>query len=157
MSMDQAKKFFEALKKDRKAVEGLMGSEKPETEEGLFQAYAQAAAKLGFEASADEIRTVYEEIMKAVAAKTQESAGDVKELSAEELDAVAGGGFWFFNDKDHPNCKDTYKDRENCWVVDGCDKAILDYDGYGCAMAGGCSYAYSGECGNEAVEKYDKL
>ena len=85
---------------------------------GFPEVYGKAAAKLGFE------------------------------TSAAELDSVAGGAFWGFNDKDHDECWDTYKHQENCYIVDGCDKAIKSYKGYMCARPSSCQKAYRGECNN---------
>lgn len=135
MSLEKAKQFFEKLKNDAEAIEFVNAQERPETEEGFFEMYAKAASAFGCEASAEEIKSVYEDICKAAADRTKAAEDAVQELSEEALDAVAGGGFWFFNDKEHDECWDTYKHRENCKVVDACDKMIKGYDGYWCAMA----------------------
>ena len=56
------------------------------------------------------------------------AAEAVKALSAEDLDVVAGGYV------DHPTqpCKDTLKDKENCWWSDGCDRSHNSYVNYHC-------------------------
>ena len=147
MSMEQARKFFETLQKDPKAVELWKEGEKPETEEELVQAYAKAAEGLGCETSAEELKAVYDEIVQAVAAKTEASEAGLEELAVEDLDSVAGGAFWGFNEKDHDECKDTYKHRENCVIIDACDKALIIYKGYWCAQA---SRIYCGTLSDEA-------
>lgn len=132
MSELNARKFFEALQKDPGSIASLMPKEKPETEEGLIAAYVQVAKKLNCEVTQEELKAAYEDICKAVAARTEVDESGVQKISLEELDQVAGG---LFDDGDHVECKSTYKHRENCWFVDACDNTIFDYKGYWCAMA----------------------
>ena len=97
---------------------------------------------------AAELKNTYEEIQKSVAAKKRESEDAVKELSAEELDTVAGGAFPGFNDGDLEECWDTYRHQENCYLIDACDKLVNSYKGYMCARPSSCQKAYRGECNN---------
>lgn len=125
MSMENAKKFLELLQKDPGAAELLNAQEKSENEEAVFAAYADAAKKLGFEATPAEFKALCDEIYRETAEKTETSATGMQKLTVEELDLVAAAG-------DHSSCLTSYQHKENCWVVDACDKAIYGYKGYWC-------------------------
>ena len=145
MSEMNARKFFETLQKDPDSIASLMPKEKPETEEGLIAAYVEVAKKLNCEVTSEELKAAYEDICRAVAARTEADENSVQDISPEELDQVAGG--LFGGDGDHSECKSTYKHRENCWFIDACDKAIYSYKGYWCAMA---SRIYCDQLSDEA-------
>ena len=49
------------------------------------------------------------------------------ELPEELLEKVAGGVVI-----PEEKCKDTFKDKENCWFNDGCDYTINSYNTYKC-------------------------
>ena len=67
---------------------------------------------------------------------------DVKRFFAMlENDSVAGGVVM------PHDCKDTFKDEENCWFNDGCDKTINKYPDYRCkrqyqGKENGCSFLF---------------
>lgn len=65
---------------------------------------------------------------KKVAKDSDNAADEVRELSSEQLDKVAGG-------KDHSDCQDTYISEENCFHNDGCDLAYHYYPNYACSTA----------------------
>ena len=72
--------------------------------------------------------------------KAQAAKDEIENLSEQELAEVAGG-------KGHSDCRDTFKDRENCWVNDGCDHIYEDYRGYLCHYG----FRYQSSC------KYQEL
>ena len=57
--------------------------------------------------------------------KTEALAQEIQKLDDSELEKAAGG-------KDHDECKDTYKNRENCVYNDACDLVYQWYPGYIC-------------------------
>lgn len=123
--LENAKKFFEEAIKTEEAKELLNSYEKPKTEEETYKIYSEVAGKLGIELSVEEIRAYLEE------------KNATEELDDEELSKLSGGG-------DHPDCKDTYQNRENCWWDDACDLVLKKYDDYECKTDFNGSYAMIG-------------
>ena len=115
------KEIAEALEEARKQPE-IAEKVKQETPQDVPAFWAKVLAEKGYNVSPEEITSF---IREAEEERRKKTAGKIEELSDQELEAVAGG-------KDHPECKDTYKDYENCWVEDGCDNILIRYDAYLC-------------------------
>lgn len=123
MSMQDAKRFIEETAKNQKLMEQVRAIS-VETGETAFAHYARAAKGFGFEFTAEEL----EEAMKAQQENGQELV-DGAELSLDELDTVAGGWCTFSNKcskvinykKQNKNCEYTYKEGEDCIMLDDCD------------------------------------
>ncbi len=123
--MEKIRAFFNKAAADPKAKEILSAAGKPETMEEELQLYAETAAKLGYDISADDLRSFFEEKERQCKEKTEETAAIIQELPDELLDSVAGG-------RGGDSCASTYQNRENCWFEDGCDRFINDYISYIC-------------------------
>ena len=132
MSKEEIRKILEALKTDPGAKELIAGQGMPSDREALISIYAEAAKKLGFEITPEEFRSYVKEQEEARIVKTGESASAIQQLDDEALDQVAGGK------KEKDGCKDTYRDRENCWVTDACDIVLEWYDDYECLALSSC-------------------
>jgi len=135
MKTEKIKALLKTVKTDPKAQVKLTGLTKPEDENGIIRYYAEAAKRLDFDVSEEEIREMLAEQIKTVNVRTEAAAAGIESLPDNELDEVAGG------DIDYPcsnslkqkyECKYTYKDRENCWNDDACDKNFLLYQYYQC-------------------------
>ena len=126
MFTESAGKFMEALKNDPKAKELLKGMSKPKTKEEIIAAYIDLAGKLGITLSEEDAESFVAE-EKDVASRSEIAAKAIQALPDDELENVAGGK------GDNPECKDTYEDRENCWITDGCDILIIGYEDYSCS------------------------
>lgn len=124
--MENVKQYLEALEADPKAAELLKAEPAPQSAQGFAELHAAIAEKLGFDVTAEELLQYLGEMQKEIAANSDKAAEEVQDLSLEELDMVAGG-------KDHEDCKDTYKSRENCFANDGCDAILHGYPHYRCA------------------------
>lgn len=111
--MDNAKNFFEEIIRTEEAKKIFSNYKKPETIEETVKIYIKVAGELGIELTEEEIK----EYLSA-----KEASG---QLDDEELSQLSGGG-------DHPECKDTFKDKENCWWDDACDLINSYYEGYDC-------------------------
>lgn len=137
--MGKATEFFEKLQNDPKAKEILAAHAVPDSFEQAIKVYAAIAEKLDFDLTEAEIKDEIAEQEKAQAAMTDQAANAIKELAPDQLDKVAGGYV------DHPTqpCKDTFKDKENCWLNDGCDHTYNSYMNYHCknSNAGACIIA----------------
>lgn len=124
--MDKVKEFFEKLSTDPEARELLRSAEKPGNQEDVLKAYVDLAGKLGIALTEEELKAYLEEEKKVREVRTEAAAAQITELPDEALNAVAGGN------KDHDECSNTYKDKENCWFNDGCDNVYHMYDDYHC-------------------------
>lgn len=134
MSVENAKQVFESLLNDPKAQELLKNATKPKNEDDIIAAYTDVAAQLGFaltEADIKEALAMKEQEQKE---RTETAAAGIKELPDDALDKVAGGGCYCESTvySDHMDCVDTYKDKENCYVLDGCDQVLIQYENYIC-------------------------
>ena len=58
--------------------------------------------------------------------RTDKNEDGIEALSEQELGVASGGK------APYEKCHVSYKDRENCWVADGCDNVIVMYPGYLC-------------------------
>ncbi len=125
--MEKAKKFFDILNTDPKAQELLQDCAKPEKPEDVLKAYVDIAGKLGISLTEEDIKNHMEEEKAAVKSRTESAVSQIEELPDDALDAVAGGK------GERSDCKNTYKDKENCWFNDGCDNVYHLYDDYLCA------------------------
>ena len=113
--MENAKKFFKEIAKTEEAKALFAAIEAPEGEEARIAAYVDIAKKLGVEFSADDVSAYF-------ASSDNTASG---ELDDEELEQLVGGG-------DNAACADTFKQQENCWNNDGCDKVYNEYNDYFC-------------------------
>ena len=88
-------------------------------------AMVEIARHFGYDITKEELIESSRARCKALEEAGQAAEKAVEELSVDQLDSVAGG-------KDNENCKDTFKDQENCWWEDGCDVNYNTYSGYNC-------------------------
>ncbi|MBR5338300.1 MAG: hypothetical protein IK152_09980 [Lachnospiraceae bacterium] len=126
MTNDEIRSALEKMRSDPRFAELL--KEYGETEDRL-KVYSEVAGKLGIDLPESELKGYVRKVEEKIKAHTEKEAGAIESIPDNELSAVAGG-------KDHDNCKDTFKDRENCWFNDGCDIIINSYDGYKCHCNG---------------------
>ena len=126
MSEENIKKLLEAMQNDSNALELLKGFDAPQDQDGEIKAYAEVAQKLGYDISEADLKTYLDRAENRMQQKTEEASSIIQELPDEALERVAGGK------KDHSECKDTYRDYENCWVNDGCDVVYHHYKNYVC-------------------------
>ncbi len=120
---------IEAMLRDPRTGELLSGCAEPESLEAACAIYADAARKLGLELDAADFEAYFRREEQACIARTEEAASTIRELPDDELAMVSSGK------KDHENCRDTYRDRENCWLNDGCDVLHQKYDTYSCSLS----------------------
>ena len=125
MNREEIAGILEEVRTNGKAAEKLQRMDAAAAPEEVSKAWADAAAALGHSVTPEEIREYILEAEAEMKRKAQETGEEIQALSDEELGEVAGG-------KDHGDCKDTYKDRENCWFNDGCDIVNHHYKNYKC-------------------------
>jgi len=125
MNREEIARILEEVRTNGKAAEELRRMDAAAVPEEAGRAWAGAAAALGHRVTAGEIREYILEAEAEMKRRARETGEEIRSLSDEELGEVAGG-------KDHSECKDTYKDRENCWFNDGCDIVNHHYKDYKC-------------------------
>ena len=128
MKDEEIRKFIDQVSNDLEAREHLKGYDASTDE---IKAYAEVAAKLGYDITEGDLREYFDSIVKLQKERTEKSAAQIKKLSDDALEWVAGG-------KDQLNCKDTFEQRENCVWNDGCDIVINDYYNYFCSRNNYC-------------------
>jgi len=152
MSKEMAEKFLDDYKANRELaekVEKIFEDHPDMTEEDLW---LLAAKECGYDFTPEELEAAFHE--------REQAADEIEKakLDREELRAVAGGGdnpldqcehdfvcmgsYRYFEEK-HPNCKDTFKNGENCWHNDGCDNIYHMYHLYLCHYSGECANAFT--------------
>ena len=113
--MENAKKFFEEVIKTDEAKAIIADTKQPETDEERVAAYLEIAKKLNVELTAEGILAYFN-------AAAQPASG---ELDDDELAQLTGGA-------GNAACRDSFKQRENCWINDGCDISYNYYSNYKC-------------------------
>lgn len=126
MAFDQIEKFIEQIKSDPDVQELLRNRPKGNDREDGLKVYAELAAQLGYTFTEADLKEAVEEKRNLRMEKTEAAAAGLQELPDDALDRVAGG-------KDHKDCRNTYKDREDCWKSDSCDWVVHLYDHSICA------------------------
>ncbi len=124
--MANIKAFLDELVSNPKAAELLKGKGEPKSEEEKIKAILEVGKELGYALTADELTAALKEKGEALKARTDAQASEVEKLDDDDLAQASGGK------KEHSNCKDTFRDRENCWLKDGCDIVNIRYDDYVC-------------------------
>ena len=91
MSKETAVKFLRELRTNEKAKELLQGRETPKNKDDAIKAYAEIAAELGEDISAEDLTQALEEIEAEIHQKTEAVSADMEELEDDDLKDVAGG------------------------------------------------------------------
>ena len=146
MKTETIRAFQEALKDNPTAEEMIRNTPEPENMEGRCRLYAKIAEQLGFDLTGKDLAEYAEEMQRRRSERTEAEAEKIEQLPEDELDEVAGGG-------DHPQCKDTFRDQENCWYNDGCDVVYHRYDNYECHYDFQCSNYQNWACGKTYYER----
>ena len=136
MKHEKVVAFLKALREHPAGEEMIRKIPEPETQGDRIRAYAQIAGEMGHDVSEADLADYVAAKEKNLREKTEAAGEEIRELAADDLGAAAGG-------KDHKDCKDSYKDRENCWFKDGCDIVNNHYSDYQCH--------YSDKCNNQQL------
>jgi len=139
MEKEKVREALDQLRADPKAKELFAAIPEPESREDYIQAYVQVAGEMGMNLTEKEVSDCLAEQEAAVKTATDSAAETIRKLGREELDAVAGGG-------EHSNCDYSFKDKENCWLQDGCDCAFRHPSGYVCKRSLNCDKGAAKGC-----------
>ena len=143
MKHEKVRAFLESLRNDPKALEMIARIPEPENHEGRIRAYEKVAKELGYDLSDTDLDAYITDHEKYLQERARAAAEKIVEIPEDELVGAAGGG-------DHPDCKDTFKDKENCWVNDGCDAVNNHYSDYQCHYTDVCYNHMHSTCGDDA-------
>ena len=125
MEKSEIAKILEEVRANPDVVEELREQDSPGTLEEVAAVWTKAAVSLGHSVSEEEISAYIREAEEEMRRKAQDTKDEIETLSEQELEDVAGG-------KGHSQCQVSYKDKENCWIADGCDNVAVVYPGYKC-------------------------
>lgn len=147
MSVNIAVKFLEELSENAEVREFYGAYRQPEgadKEDGILA----VAEHFDYHFTKEDLKAAMDTMAERSKAARQAAEAAVTSLSADDLDAVAGGnktvngkevnvcdqtGACFYGELlGSPECADTYVDEENCWSNDGCDVVYNKYSGYSC-------------------------
>ena len=122
--MEKFRQFLEEIRNNPAAEEMLKGKGTPQDAAEEIRTYTEIANRLGYSFTEDEMKNCAEQEAAAQRGKREADIQAIQELPESELSEVAGGG---------DTCKNTYRNRENCWKNDGCDNIVNMYDHYICS------------------------
>ena len=122
----KAEKFLNALSENAEIQAFLKDYTLPEGTD-KEEALVEIAQRFGYDITREELAQAFEARSQAIEAAGQVAEKAAEELSADQLDHVAGGLHGNYE------CETSYNDRENCWYDDACDFAFTMYSGYLCS------------------------
>lgn len=125
MSKESIGKFLEELRHSPQVRQKLEGGDRPLKEEEKTAAFLELAKELGHDLTLEDLREYIQEAAEKCAQRTEAQAEAIQKLDDSELEKAAGGA-------DHATCKDSFKDKENCWRNDACDLNLETYPDYLC-------------------------
>ncbi len=128
MGKNRFEVFLEEIKGKPEIVQKLKGMEPAKNMEEKLKVLLGIARENGYEISEEDLKDYLAGKESARQEKTDAQIAEIENMADEELAVVAGGV------KENEECKDTYRDKENCWVNDGCDAVLQRYEGYECSM-----------------------
>ena len=131
MAPEKVKELVKAVGCEPQARETLQNLIKSADKDGIVSFFAEAAKRLGIDVTEEDILETVTKEERNQKSRTEESIAGIEKMPDDGLDQVAGGGPICSYAHDEM-CRDTYQDRENCWMHDGCDKNIDYYDLYKC-------------------------
>lgn len=123
MAAKNAERFLNELESNEKIKEALADTPRSETPEEHIKVLTEAANKVGYDFTADELSELISAKQKETQAKTDEAAAQIRELDPKEMDMVAGG-FFIFKDV----CEYSFNSTDKCWFEDQCEMAFNYYE-----------------------------
>ena len=140
MNHGKVETFLKALKTDPKAASLLAAFPAPKTDADRLQAYAEIAKEMGHDISEAELEAYFSEMEKSLQERTKATEDLITKLSLDELEKTSGG-------HKRPQCKDTFRNVENCWYNDACDHIYRYYKEYICRNLDNCpEHAFDHYC-----------
>lgn len=121
-------KFLECVQANDAIKEELQKNIEGKSIDEAIKCFVELAPKLDFNITEEDLKEYFEKSAQNLKERTDATIAKVEAIDASELEAVAGG----YYKGEHPNCGDTFKDRENCWFNDGCDITLNKYSNYQC-------------------------
>ena len=145
MKIEKVKEFLKAVGTDPEAQKSLQQMNKYEDVEGIIRYCAEAAKRLGFELTEEEIREGFQAMEAERRKKTAAVSNEIEELPDAEMKAVTGGALWLAEDA---------PDGHELWC-------FVFYHGFDYSWQNGltCSwghYCMTNHCGLEELDDYPR-
>ena len=118
MAIEKVKELLKTVRNDPKAQEALRQLDKSADVEGIIRYFAEAAKRLGFDLTEEEIREGFKEVEEQRRKRTAAVTDEIENLPDNEVESAAGGMLW--NGEDAPDghemgCMLTYHGRD--WQI----------------------------------------
>ena len=127
MSAEKTLELLKKLKEDPKAKELLDGLKNTASADDVITCYAQIAAKLGYDITAEEIREVVNQEEARRKSETEKATSDIQALNDDDVENVAGGVYWLKTRyAREEGCRYDFTDDDCTWF-DACEKAFTIY------------------------------
>ena len=135
MSKENALQFLNTLPENERAMALLKGRKRPEDPEEVLKIYAETAAELGEQITAEDFRQALAEMEEQIKKATESAAAEVVRLDVDQLDDVAGGFYRYTMKpvcsgmdmvKVYNKCRFDYQDT-SCWFQDACNSSHQRY------------------------------
>ena len=126
MSAEKTLELLKKLKEDPKAKDLLDGLKNTASADDVISCYAQIAAKLGYDITAEEIREVVNQEEARRKSETEKIASDMKALNDDDVEDVTGGASRYQWDETwYEGCKFTHDG--SCAIQDACVSVRVNY------------------------------
>ena len=128
--MIEVRKFLKQLEDNEQAVEILKEKDNLKDMSEMYPLLFKAAQTAGISVTEEELKEAFEGF-EAQQKQKSDDAGQMVELSMDELDEVVGGKRVGYHKEYTPHtifihyCMDTYQPGENCWFLDECDYVMF--------------------------------
>ena len=94
MKIEKVKEFLKAVGTDPEAQKVLQQLDRSADVEGIIRYCAEAAKRLGFDLTEEEIREGFQAVETERRKKTADASGEIEDLSDDEIENAAGGVLW---------------------------------------------------------------
>ena len=134
MSAEKTLELLKKLKEDPKAKELLDGLKNTASADDVISCYAQIAAKLGYDITAEEIREVVNQEEARRKSETEKATSDIQALNDDDVENVAGGVYWLKTKETtspgtlvrEEGCRYDFTD-DDCTCFDACERIYTIY------------------------------
>ena len=142
MAIEKVKELLKTVRNDPQAQEVLQKLDKFADVEGIIRYFAEAAKRLGFDLTEEEIREGFKEAEAQRRKRTAVVTDEIEKLPDDEMESAAGGVLW--DGEDAPDghemgCILTYHGRN--WQIEHgiwcehsfyCDSGVIQTVHYAC-------------------------
>ena len=94
MAIEKVKELLKTVGTDPEAQKALQQMDKSADMEGIIRYFAEAAQRLGFDLTEEEIREGFQAVETERRKKTADASEEIVDLPDDEMGYASGGAFW---------------------------------------------------------------